>query len=169
MSRTMNEVQVLKKLGIDDFRHLTKDKVISMATMLDRMDPEVAKKVLEQFPDFANTMKQVFTELRQSLDESVRMGHEASKSYYYTCDAIIQSCQKMLDKEDLDFDSRTYILDKMLLVAELKSDQNAKDKQFTMAMSALKTVSSVVLAFAMAAALGGNVKIDLSSLKKLSI
>lgn len=44
MSRTLTEKKVLKKLGIDDFRHLTKEKVITMATMLDKMDPEVAKK-----------------------------------------------------------------------------------------------------------------------------
>ena len=28
-----------------------------MASMLDKMDPEVAKKALEQFPDFSNTVK----------------------------------------------------------------------------------------------------------------
>ena len=59
MSRPLTEQQVLKKLKIEDFRHLTKDKVIAMASMLDKMDPEVAKKALEQFPDFANTMKEV--------------------------------------------------------------------------------------------------------------
>lgn len=44
----MSEAKVLKKLDIADFRHLTKDKVIKMASMLDKMDPEVAKKALEQ-------------------------------------------------------------------------------------------------------------------------
>ena len=53
MNRTLTEANVLKKLDIEDFRHLTKDKVITMASMLDRMDPEVAKKALEQFQDRA--------------------------------------------------------------------------------------------------------------------
>ena len=48
MARSLTEQKVLKKLGIDDFRHLTKDKVITMASMLDRMDPEVAKKAIER-------------------------------------------------------------------------------------------------------------------------
>lgn len=43
MSKLMTEEKVLKKLGIDDFRHITKNKVIKMASMLDRVDPEVAK------------------------------------------------------------------------------------------------------------------------------
>jgi hypothetical protein len=39
-------MQVLKKLDIPDFRHLTKDKVIEFATMVPRMNPEVAKKAV---------------------------------------------------------------------------------------------------------------------------
>lgn len=57
----MNEQKVLKKLDIPDFRHLTKDKVIKMASMLDKMDPEVAKKAIEQFPEFANTTKEMYS------------------------------------------------------------------------------------------------------------
>ena len=57
MGRSLTEAQVLKKLDIVDFRHLTKEKVMSMATMLDKMDPEVAKEALEQFPELASTMR----------------------------------------------------------------------------------------------------------------
>ena len=49
MDRPYTEIQVLKKLDIPDFRHLTKDKVIAFATMIPGMEPEVAKKALEQF------------------------------------------------------------------------------------------------------------------------
>jgi hypothetical protein len=44
MSKLLTEQKVFRKLDIKDFRHLTKDKVITMASMLDKMDPEVAKK-----------------------------------------------------------------------------------------------------------------------------
>lgn len=49
MSKLLTEKKILKKLNIEDFRHLTKDKVITMASMLDKMDPEVAKKHLNSF------------------------------------------------------------------------------------------------------------------------
>ena len=55
MRRSYTEKQVLKKLGISDFRHLSKDKVIKFASMVPNMQPEVAKKALEQFPNFAST------------------------------------------------------------------------------------------------------------------
>lgn len=71
MSRTLTEKKVLKKLGIDDFRHLTKEKVITMATMLDKMDPEVAKKALEQFPEFAKVSKDMLKEYKETLDKGL--------------------------------------------------------------------------------------------------
>ena len=55
VARPYTEQQVLKKLDIPDFRHLTKEKVIAFATMVPKMNPEVAKKALEQFPNFAST------------------------------------------------------------------------------------------------------------------
>ena len=55
MNRTLTEQKVLRKLGIQDFRHMTKEKVTGFVSMLPRMDPEVAKKALEQFPDFTKT------------------------------------------------------------------------------------------------------------------
>lgn len=50
MKYTLSEKKVLKKLGIPDFRHMTKDKVMSFATMLPYMDPEVAKKGARAVP-----------------------------------------------------------------------------------------------------------------------
>lgn len=40
----LSEKKVLKQLGISNFRYLTKEKVIELTSMLDRMDPKVAKK-----------------------------------------------------------------------------------------------------------------------------
>ena len=56
MSKQLTEQQVLQALNIPDFRHLSKDKVISFASMLTDMEPEVAMKALEQFPEFAKTI-----------------------------------------------------------------------------------------------------------------
>lgn len=48
MARTIGEAKALKILDIPDFRHLTKEKAVQLVSMLDRVDPEVAKAVLEQ-------------------------------------------------------------------------------------------------------------------------
>ena len=168
MKRTLTEAQVLKKLDITDFRHLTKEKVISMATMLDKMDPEVAKKALEQFPEFSSTMKQIFSDYKQMLDEGMKQNAESVKSYYETCDAIIATCQKELDRGDLAFEERCYILDQMLAVAKMKGDKNSEDKRFIIVLSTLGGIALTFTAGLVVTALGGNCKISTDALKKLS-
>lgn len=77
MARPYTEQQVLKKLDIPDFRHLTKEKVIAFATMVPKMNPEVAKKALEQFPNFASTSLDVLKEYRSVIQEAMEDDRES--------------------------------------------------------------------------------------------
>ena len=82
MARPYTEQQVLKKLDIPDFRHLTKEKVIAFATMVPKMNPEVAKKALEQFPNFASTSLDVLKEYRSVIQEAMEDDRESMRSCY---------------------------------------------------------------------------------------
>lgn len=59
MSNQLTEREVLQQLNIPDFQHITKDKIMTFASMLQNMEPEVAKKALEQFPEFAKMALEV--------------------------------------------------------------------------------------------------------------
>ncbi len=48
LKKSFNEKKVLDKLGIEDFRHLSKDKVVEFISMLPKMEPEVAKVAIAQ-------------------------------------------------------------------------------------------------------------------------
>ena len=74
MNRTLTEQKVLKNLGIPDFRHMTREKVTGFVSMLPRMDPEVAKKALEQFPDFTKTAQTITASLKEGLEQLVGPG-----------------------------------------------------------------------------------------------
>lgn len=159
MSRPLTEQQVLKKLKIEDFRHLTKDKVIAMASMLDKMDPEVAKKALEQFPDFANTMKEVLVQYKENLDTLLKENGDSVKAYYDSCDAILSSLQKELDREELSFDERKYIIDKMLEVNQMKGMKDTENKKFLATLAMCGVAAVTVVAGTLAAVLGANTQI----------
>ena len=118
MSRPYTELQVLKKLDIPDFRHLTKDKVIAFASMIPRMDPEVAKKALEQFPNFASTSLDIVKEYRSVIEIALNDDRESTQKCYEMYDRVMDSLEKILQQEKLSFDEKTYILDQMKLVAD---------------------------------------------------
>lgn len=168
MGRQFTEQKVLKLLNIEDFRHLTKDKVITMASMLDKMDPEVAKKALDQFPKFASTMKEILYEYKASLDKSLESNDESVKSYYSSADAIIASLQEELKKEPLSFDEKKYIIEKMVEVQKMKGEKDSENKRFIAAIAGCGLLAVGVIALGLQAALGGNAKIELDDLKKLT-
>lgn len=124
MSRPYNELQVLKKLDIPDFRHMTKDKVVAFASMIPRMDPEVAKKALEQFPNFASTSLDIMKEYRGVLEEAMQDDRDSTQVCYDMYNRVMDSLEKILQEEELTFNEKTYILNQMQEVADAVSQKD---------------------------------------------
>lgn len=168
MNRCLTEQKVLDKLGIEDFRHLTKEKVVTMATMLDKMDPEVAKKALDQFPEFASTMKEILCDYKESAEAALKSNDENVKSWYVTCDATITALLKELETNDLTFDQKRYIVDQVMILLKMKSDVDSRNKGFVATMHVLGVVAIGITATALVTALGGNAKFDFKDIPKIS-
>ena len=130
MDRTLTEQRVLKKLGIPDFRHMTKAKVVKFASMLPKMDPEVAKKALEQFPEFTKSANEIIGYYKSTIDKAVDSSNESVKANYKICDTIIHSLQEQLADESLTFEQRMIIEEKMIGVAKLAKDIDKENKDF---------------------------------------
>lgn len=160
MSRPLTEQKVLRKLDIEDFRHLTKDKIITMASMLDKMDPEVAKKALEQFPEFSNTAKEMLVGYKDTLDKGLESNKESVQSYYDSCKSIIEVLQKQLEDENLSFEERKYIIDKMLEVSKMMGEKDSENKNFIVKTLMVGGVVIVGVVGMLASTLGGNTKIE---------
>lgn len=162
MSKPLTEQKVLEKLGIEDFRHLSKDKVIMMASMLDRMEPEVAKKAIEQFPQFSDTMKELLLDYKNVLDKELNENTESVNSFYESCNATISSLQKLLEKDDLEFEERKYIIDKMIEINKMKGEKDSENKKFITAMAVIGAVTIGAVASVLSSTLGGNTKLELN-------
>ncbi|WP_394526884.1 hypothetical protein [Lacrimispora sp. JR3] len=168
MSRPLTEQKVLRKLDIEDFRHLTKDKVITMASMLDKMDPEVAKKALEQFPEFSNTAKEMLVGYKDTLDKGLESNTESVQSYYDSCKSIIEVLQKQLEDENLLFEERKYIIDKMFEISKMMDEKDSENKKFIATMVVVGATAVGIITAVLASALGGNTKIETNDIDKLA-
>lgn len=160
MNKSPTEQKILKKLGIEDFRHLTKDKVITMASMLDKMDPEVAKKALEQFPEFAATTKEMLMEYKEILDKGLESNQKSVQAYYDTCNSTIASLQKQLEDENLSFEDKRYIIDRMLEVSKMMGEKDSENKKFIATLAVIGATAACVATAVLASAIGGNTQID---------
>lgn len=158
MGLMKTEQDVLAMLNIPDFRHITKENVLMMASSLDKMSPEVAMKVLEQIPDFSKNVRIMLDEFRSTLDKGLEANNSSVRSYYDTCTSIINSLNEYISDKQISFEERKYIIDKMLEINEMISKKDSENKGFIIKMGTLGVASVVGVVGVLATLLGGNTK-----------
>ncbi|WP_297960573.1 hypothetical protein [uncultured Ruminococcus sp.] len=156
MKRTIKEKKVLKKLGIPDFRHMTKDKIIKFATMLPYMDPLVAKAALEQFPEFKDMACNIIFQFKESMDTALQHNDKSQDEFYLTCNRIIDSLEKELEKENISSEERDRIEDKMIMIAKMKGEKDTENKKFISRILLGGAGLATFFGVAAASLLGGN-------------
>ena len=157
MSHTLKEKKVLKILGIDDFRHMTKDKIVEFASMLPRMDPEVAKKALEQFPEFKDMAIEVVKNLRESLATAMESESNSQDVFYEACNKVIDSLERQLGREDITPDEERNIREDMMRVVEMMYDKDTEHKEFLLKIVKYACASAAVIALAASSLLGVDI------------
>lgn len=82
MEYTPMEKDVIDMMQRTDFKNISKGDVISFASKIGELRPEVAKEVLAQFPEFVGLMKSSLTEYKEMLDTIVSSDDASIKEYY---------------------------------------------------------------------------------------
>lgn len=130
MSRSLTEATVLRKLDIPDFRHLTKDKVVSFVSMLPQMDPEVAKCALEQFPAFAETNLAIVSCLKDSLGTIVSGNAGNMAEFNARCHEALSALEAELKREDLTDEGRKMVIDGIMGIIGAIGQKDSENKEF---------------------------------------
>ena len=104
---------MLKQFDIPDFRHITKDKVMTFASMLQNMEPEVAKKALEQFPEFANMALEVLKDYKSVMEKTLDANSESSKQCFDIYNEVVTALKSCLAKDDMPFEEKKYYIEKI--------------------------------------------------------
>ena len=159
MSKSLTEAQVLEKLNIPDFRHLSKDNVMSFVSMIDKMDPEVAKKALEQFPDFAKVSIDGLNNLKDTVAKAMDTDKESASRFYDMCDAIIDAIKLAMSDGVVTFEEKKYCIEKMQEIAQMASEKDSENKKFKWSLVANYALTAGLVLVGAIALLGGNVDI----------
>lgn len=156
MSYTLSEKKVLKKLDISDFRHMTKDKIVQFASMLPNMDPEVAKKALEQFPEFKDLAIEVVHTLQQSVETAMKSNDDSQNAFYEACNRVIDDLNNHLSSSNLTPEQEQSIRSDIIRVLEMMSEKDSENKAHLLMTVRSFCVSAVVITLAAVSLLGGN-------------
>lgn len=156
MSRTLSEQKVLKQLKIEDFRHLSKDTVMRFASSIQKMNPEVAKKALEQFPNFAATVKMVLFSIEKLLKNVIKSGDKDHDKLMEMIDAENQQLIKMLNEEELTLDEKFKIMDRLDKLQDKVAEENKEMRMYRLKVSGSVLAVIGLSILSLATVLGGN-------------
>jgi len=167
MDNVLSEQMVLSQLNISDFRHITKDKVMAFASMLQNMEPEVAKKAIGQFPEFAKMSLEVLKDYKEVMENTLDKNAESSKQCYAIYDGVASALQGCLNVDDLPFEEKKYYIDKMMEVAKMAERKDTENKDFNWKVIRLGAVAVVAIVGIGASVLGGNTSIKVPEPPKI--
>ena len=155
------EQEVLDALGIEDFRHVSKDKLMSFCSQLDKIDPEVAKAALAQFPEFSKSVKDMLSDISAQITRVMDSEDESQKMFFDSSNKIIDALTSLLDKEGLDKEERFFVIDSLKDIQDKLYQKDTENKKFKgVGIGALVTVFMAGVGV-LIAALGGKADIDL--------
>lgn len=81
MEYTNKEKQILSLMERTDFRNLSKNEVLSYASKLNELRPEVAQQVIAQFPEVAKLIQSTMTEFKDILEKIIASDDERRKEF----------------------------------------------------------------------------------------
>ena len=146
MEYTDREKQILTLMERTDFKNLSKNDLFSYASKLNELRPEVATKVIAQFPELVKLIQSALAEYRGILDTVVAsddtsltqvydiinkdMDHAAaSRSEYIDfADKVRSDCSKCLDNLDLTPEQQQEILDREIEILRMVDKKETESR-----------------------------------------
>ena len=130
VQRSLTEEEVLKRLDIPDWRHMSKDKIMSFTSSLQCMNPEVAKEILKKFPEFAKMCSDALTDITKAMNEVIEHTDKNTRIVLDAYLSEINTLQNELKRENLSLEDKLILnneikelLEKMNLVAKESNKQ----------------------------------------------
>ena len=130
MSNKLTENQVKNMIGINDWRNLSKDKLMKFVSILPNVDNEVAIKIIEQFPEFSKNSVEMLSILKNLCDEVLADDKELTHQSIDAYKQILDELALMLKQEDLSAEERRFFANKMIEVADKISMKDTESKEF---------------------------------------
>ena len=165
--RYINENAVKKALKIDSFRNLSKEKVMQFASMIPYMDKEVALKIIEQLPVYADFGRAAIEQYTKACDNILEKNEENQIAVIHGYQTILDVLAKKIEKEDLSEEERKAITEDMITVADKIAEADLNNKKFLEKMGHLALWGFGVAIVGLAAVLGVNANIGGSDMPEL--
>ena len=143
------EKMILDKFGVSDFRHITKNNIMALASELHNVSPEVTKKIIDQFPELANLLNAVLSDCKLELDAVLESENKSEADFVEMSNKEIATLESLLS-EDLSFEQKMEIMDRIDKIRVDIKEHHSEKRQFLMGFvkaGAAVVMSAIIGAF----------------------
>lgn len=159
-SLTPKEAHTLELLKEDNFRGVTKDDAPEVASLFEKLEPEVAKALIEQLPEAIKGTVEIERLYSGLLTKGVDSCTSTTDSCFITEDKLVDVLAEEV-KKDIPFEQKQYYVDQMVGAASRKEKKDTEhretlDKMYKYGGMVLAFGAGVVLAILLGGRGGGS-------------
>ena len=131
MGKALVSVEEVKNaLNIENFRNLSKDKVMEFVSLIPNMDKDLAMQIVGQFPNYAECSQNIVSGLSQLCEKALEKNDIITQKSIEAYQKILDSLSELLQKEYISVDERQFITEKMIEVADKIAVRDTENKEF---------------------------------------
>ncbi|EMC60287.1 hypothetical protein K2F51_09455 [Streptococcus mutans OMZ175] len=131
MGKALVSVEEVKNaLNIESFRNLSKDKVMEFVSLIPNMDKDLAIKIVEQFPSYADYSQNIVKQLNMLCEKALELNDNSQTEAIEVYKKVLDELSVLLQKEETSVDERKYITEKMIEVADKIAIKDTENKEF---------------------------------------
>lgn len=147
MDYTNTEKQFLSLMERTNFRNLSKNDVLSYASKLNELRPEVAQQVLEQFPELVKLIQSSMVEYKEILEKIIASdddstnqvygilnkelegSYESRKEYIAFADKVRSDLSKCLDNPNLTSEQQKEIINREMEILNMVNNKDTEIRE----------------------------------------
>ena len=153
---TINEKQALEVLNANSFREISKEKILNFMSMLPNMEPEVAKKALDQFPQFGTCASKVLGDYKELTEKAIESSDANLADTLRGRLITIDGLNKMLESDNLTFEQKMDVAKEMAELSNQNSEDVRRDNAFKLEVLGIAASLFFAALGAAASILGGR-------------
>lgn len=130
LNKLVSEEDVKKALKIDKFSEISKDKLIEFISLIPYMDRDIAKNVIEQFPTFAETSRNMVAQLYVLCEDVIKDNNESRREVVAAYRKILDDLGEIIKCENITEEERGKVIDTMVDIADKIANIHENDEEF---------------------------------------
>ena len=143
----MSEQQVIDTLGIENFQNLSADNIEKFVSMIPAMDKDVAISMVNQFPTYVECATNMITQLSKICESVLERNDVSQTEVIRSYMIILNDLSDLLKKENLTYEERNQITQKMIEIADRVAIKDTENKKFLEKLFKYGALAGGALAF----------------------